>query len=123
LRFKDVQQFLVAANELRGALEASGISGARIGARGSSVTGASAARGVSFGPASDVDIFVEAEYFYGRYRASKNIPGFIHPDKLMRDQPLLREWSERWTEVLGRDVSIGGFVPGMFPGQPAIMVK
>jgi hypothetical protein len=123
LGFKQEPQFLSAAQELRDALKASGINDATVGVRGSSVTGYSLTKGTQFGSQSDIDFFVESGQLTDGYKVSKNIPGFVHPNKILPDYPLLQEWATKWTNILGRDVTPGAFVPGMLPGQPAIVVK
>jgi hypothetical protein len=63
--------------------------------------------------ASDVDVFVELADDVA-ISASKKIPGFIHPDKMMKEYPALRTWSEKWSKKLGREITPGGFKPGTF---------
>jgi hypothetical protein len=123
LGFSQEPHFLNAAQELHDVLKASGINDATIGVRGSSVTGYSLTKGTKFGPQSDIDFFVESAQLTDGYKASKNIPGFVHPNKILPDYPLLQDWATKWTNTLGRDVTPGAFVPGTLPGQPAIVVK
>ncbi|MDO3559512.1 hypothetical protein [Ralstonia pseudosolanacearum] len=101
----------------------SGSKDATIGVRGSSVTGRSLTKGTPFGPQSDIDFFVESRQLTDGYSTSKNIPGFVHPNKILPDYPLLQDWAESWTKTLGRDVTPGAFVPGTLPKQPSIIVK
>jgi hypothetical protein len=123
LGFESAEQFAQATQELQQALRASGIDDATVGVRGSSVTGNSPLKGTEFGPQSDIDFFVESGKLTQDYRTSKNIPGFVHPKKLMADYPALQAWASKWSSVLGREVSPGGFVPGTVPSQPAIVAK
>ena len=121
--FENEPQFLSAARELQDALKASGIDDAIVGVRGSSVTGQSLTKGTPFGPESDIDFFVESSKLTEGYKVSKNIPGFVHPNKILPDYPLLEKWAEKWSKVLGREITPGAFRPGMLPNQPAILVK
>jgi hypothetical protein len=54
--------------------------------------------------------FIETGQLTAGLRASKNIPGFIHPDHVARSFPALADWAAKWTRTLGRKVSVGGFV-------------
>ncbi|MDO3569080.1 hypothetical protein Q3O89_22355, partial [Ralstonia pseudosolanacearum] len=121
--FSPEDQFVSAAEDLQNALQRSGIKDATIGVRGSSVTGRSLTKGTPFGPQSDIDFFVESRQLTDGYSTSKNIPGFVHPNKILPDYPLLQDWAESWTKTLGRDVTPGAFVPGTLPKQPSIIVK
>lgn len=121
--FVSEAQFQSACQELQSALRDSGIDDAVIGVRGSSVTGSSAYKGTTFGPQSDIDFYVESEQLTGDYTTSKNIPGFVHPNKILPDYPALQAWSEKWSSTLGREVTPGGFVPGTVPDEPKIVVK
>ncbi|WP_338638622.1 LysM peptidoglycan-binding domain-containing protein [Burkholderia pyrrocinia] len=123
LGFSRDEQFVAAAQDLQNALTKSGISDATIGVRGSSVTGYSLTKGTPFGPRSDIDFFVESQQLTDRYTTSRNIPGFVHPNKILPDYPLLRDWTSRWTTTLGRDITPGAFVPGTLPSQPSIVVR
>lgn len=114
---------LEAAQELQSALKASGINDAVVGVRGSSVTGYSLTKGTQFSLTSDIDFFVESTQLTNAYNASKNIPGFVHPGKILPDYPALQNWANQWTKTLGRDVTPGAFKPGTLPNQPAILVK
>ncbi|WP_288392677.1 LysM domain-containing protein [uncultured Herbaspirillum sp.] len=123
LGFTPETQFTAAAQDLLNALTQSGITDATIGVRGSSVTGYSLTKGTQFGPQSDIDFFIESGQLTDGYTTSKNIPGFVHPNKILPDYPLLQDWSTNWTNILGRDVTPGAFVPGTLPVQPSIVVK
>lgn len=123
LGFTPEEQFLTAAQQLQGALRQSGITDATVGVRGSSVTGYSLTKGTQFGPRSDIDFFVESQQLTGGYSTSKNIPGFVHPNKILPDYPLLQDWATKWTNILGRNVTPGAFGPGTLPSQPSIVVK
>ena len=123
LGFQSEAQFQQAVTELKSALKASGIDDSVVGVRGSSVTGGSLTKGTTFGSQSDIDFFIESRQLTEGYTPSKNIPGFVHPNKILPDYPLLQDWSAKWTNLLGRDVTPGGFAPGTVPGQPAILVK
>jgi hypothetical protein len=63
--------------------------------------------------ASDIDVFIELKKDIG-INASKNIPGFIHPGKLFQQFPSLLKWSEKWSKILGREITPGAFKPGTF---------
>jgi YD repeat-containing protein len=123
LGFTPETQFTAAAQDLQNALTQSGITDATIGVRGSSVTGYSLTKGTQFGPQSDIDFFIESGQLTDGYSTSRNIPGFVHPNKILPDYPLLQDWSTNWTNILGRDVTPGAFVPGTLPVQPSIVVK
>lgn len=123
LGFNPETQFTAAAQDLLDVLTQSGITDATIGVRGSSVTGFSLTKGTVFGPQSDIDFFIESRQLTDGYTTSKNIPGFVHPNKILTDYPLLRDWSTNWTSTLGRDVTPGVFLPGKLPIQPSIVVK
>ncbi|MFY0256535.1 RHS repeat-associated core domain-containing protein, partial [Chitinophaga sp. 30R24] len=117
--FTSSEQFAQAGSELRGALEEAGISYSNVGVRGSAVTNMSskggAFRETALGnlKASDIDVFINLSEDIG-LNASKNINGFIHPAKLLRQYPTLLEWSEKWTKILGREITPGAFKPGTF---------
>ena len=119
--FASAEQFGQASAELRTALGSHGITDATIGVRGSSVTGTSFKTGQPFGPASDIDFFVESAQMTNGLKTSSSIPGFVHPDRVMKAFPELRAWSESWSVTLGRPVSPGGFVPGNIPSHPTII--
>jgi hypothetical protein len=123
LGFNPPEQFTTAAQQLQDALVRSGVTDATVGVRGSSVTGVSLTKGTPFGPQSDIDFFIESRQLTEGYKTSKNIPGFVHPGKILPDYPLLQDWSTTWTNTLGRDVTPGAFVPGTLPSQPSIVVR
>ena len=118
--FASGEQFSQAAQELNAALAKSGIGDASIGVRGSSVTGVSARTGQPFGPASDIDFFVESRQLTEGLKTQPRIPGFVHPDRINAVFDPIAEWSEIWSENLGRPVSVGGFQPGTVPLGPVI---
>src|SRR5215213_4839307 len=64
-----------------------GVQDARIGVRGSSVTGESR-KGGSFrwsgSDPSDVDFFIESQTLAEGLRTSNNIERFVHPDRVMK---------------------------------------
>ncbi|MFT3898567.1 MAG: hypothetical protein QM719_12910 [Thermomonas sp.] len=122
LGFESEAHFMTAADELQNALRASGIDDAVIGVRGSSVTGQSWRTGNPFSEKSDIDFFVESSQLTDGYLTSPNIPGFVNPKPILRDYPLLRDWSNKWQIDLGRKITPGGFVPGTVPNNPAIIV-
>jgi hypothetical protein len=123
LGFEAETQFHGAALELSSALKSSGIMDATVGVRGSSVTGVNYSTGQTFRPTSDIDFFIESGQLTEGYKASRTIPGFVHPDKVLRDYPLLSDWSQKWKGILGRDITPGAFQPGTLPPHPAILVK
>ena len=123
LGFEPPSLFRQAADELQQALKASGIDDATVGVRGSSVTGESLTKGTKFGPQSDIDFFVESAKLTEGYKPSNNIPGFVHPKKILPDYPLLEQWANKWSDLLGREVTPGAFQPGTLPTQPAILAK
>jgi hypothetical protein len=113
--FASAEQFGQASSELRAALKSSNITDATIGVRGSSVTGVSFRTGAPFGPASDIDFYVESGQLTNGLRTSRNIPGFVHPDRVAGAFPELAAWAQKWSSILGREVNVGGFVPGTVP--------
>jgi RHS repeat-associated protein len=125
--FANAKQFAQASGELEAALARSGITDAQIGVRGSSVIGVSSKTGAPFSAASDIDFFVESRQLTEGFSTSKNIPGFVHPEKLFGAFPELEAWSVRWSNTLGRDVTPGGFTAGSISGtpmpQPFIWIK
>ena len=123
LGFQSEVQQAQAIQELQGALNASGITDATIGVRGSSVTGSSYRTGAPFRPASDVDTFIESAQLTEGLSTSKKIPGFVHPDKIMDAYPLLGQWATDWSKILGRDITPGAFTLGNVPNHPAIIFK
>jgi RHS repeat-associated protein len=116
--FSNAAQFNQAAAELDEVLLLSGITDAKIGVRGSSITGYSARTGAPFRAASDIDFFVESAQLTNGFSASKSIPGFVHPDKIMRAFPRLEGWSTRWSVTIGRDITPGAFMPGTLSEMP-----
>jgi RHS repeat-associated protein len=116
LGFASGQQFRQATAELEMALEKSGITDASIGVRGSSVIGISSETAAPFSAASDIDFFVESSQLTEGFQTSRNIPGFVHPDKISSSFDAIAEWSQIWSENLGRSVSVGGFRPGTVTG-------
>ncbi len=123
LGFESQEQFLNASQQLQDSLRSSGVTDAIVGVRGSSVIGSSLTKGTQFGPQSDIDFFVESQQLTKGYTTSKSILGFVHPNKILPDYPALQQWSNSWTQTLGRDVTPGAFKPGTVPNQPAIVVK
>ena len=121
LGFNNREQYNQSMQELNQALEKSGVSDAKIGVRGSSMTGTSKDGGPfrwqseNGRPASDIDVFAESDQLTQGMSTSKNQPGFVHPDKIMRQYPEIKSWSEKWTDELGRDITLGGWKPGTLP--------
>ena len=113
--FSSAEEFSQASQELRAALAKNGITDASIGVRGSSVTGVSYRTGGPFGPASDIDFFVESGQLVEGLKTSRNTPGFVHPDVVHENFDAIAEWSEIWSQNLRRKVSVGGFQPGTVP--------
>jgi len=117
--FNDAEQFTQVGSELKIALQESGIQFSNIGVRGSAVTNVSskggAFRETALGnlKSSDIDVYVELTQEIG-LKASENIEGFIHPGKLFEKFPALEKWSEKWSQVLGREITPGAFNPGTF---------
>ncbi|REG13074.1 hypothetical protein DES44_4452 [Roseateles depolymerans] len=123
LGFNPPEQFTTAAQQLRDALVLSGGTDATVGVRGSTATGVSLTKGTPSGPKSDRDFFIECRELTEGCKTSKNIPGFVHPSKILADYPVLQEWATTWTKALGRDLAPGAFLPGMSPSQPSIVVR
>jgi hypothetical protein len=121
LGFSSADQFSQAVEELNAALEKSGISDATVGVRGSSVTGTSFSTGAPFSPSSDIDFYIESDQLTTGLPTSQNIPGFVYPSTINATFDPIAEWSEIWSENLGRNVSAGGFQPGTVPPGPAIV--
>jgi hypothetical protein len=48
-------------------------------------------------------------------KTSRQIPGFVHPDRIAAAFPRIAAWVKKWSGMLGRDVNVGGFVPGKAP--------
>jgi hypothetical protein len=125
--FKDEAQYRRAMNELNEALKKSGIDDANIGTRGSAVSGISSKGGpfrIDTDPPlkpSDIDVFIESKKLTDGIKTSANIPGFAHPERVMDKYPALREWSNRWSSILGREITPGGFRPGTVPTNSPTM--
>jgi len=119
--FASAEQFGQASAELRAALQSHGITDATIGVRGSSVTGTSFKTGQPFGPASDIDFFVESAQLTNGLKTSRKIPGLVYPKAVMKTFPELRAWSKSWSSTLGRPATPAGFVPGTVPNHPTII--
>jgi hypothetical protein len=117
--FSSAEQFTQVGNELKTALQESNIPFSNVGVRGSAVTNISSKGGefreVALGvkKASDIDVYVELTQQVG-LNSSKNIPGFIHPGKMMERYPALQQWAEKWSKILGREITPGAFNPGTF---------
>ena len=125
--FKDAAQYQKAMKELEEALAKSGIDDANIGTRGSAVSGESS-KGGPFRveakpplPPSDIDVFIESRKLTEGMKTSANIPGFLHPERVMDKFPALRDWSDRWSSILGREITPGGFRPGTVPSNSPTM--
>jgi hypothetical protein len=117
LGFKDKAQYDQCMSELRQALDSSGIKYTKVGARGSAVLGHSPTKGTKFDEVkkSDIDVFfvlAQGEADRLRLTPSQEIPGFIHPNKIMQKSEALRQWAEKWEKQLGREISPGGFISG-----------
>lgn len=123
--FKDVEQFNQVGSELKIALEQSGIQFSNIGVRGSAVTNVSGKGGtfrqtaIGTLKASDIDVYVELTQDIG-LKVSKNIEGFIHPSRLLDKYPALQNWSQKWSQILGREITPGAFNPGTFKDASSI---
>ncbi len=117
--FASQEQFAQAGAELEAALQQAGIKYTNIGVRGSAVTNVSSKGGgfreTAIGnlKASDIDVFIELAQKVG-LNASGKTEGFIHPMKLMKEFPALQQWSQKWSEILGRQITPGGWNPGAF---------
>jgi hypothetical protein len=120
LGFASADQFSQSVQELNAALAKSGVTDASIGVRGSSVTGVSFGTGQPFSAASDIDFFAESGQLTQGLRTSQNIPGFVNPNLINSTYDPIAEWSQIWSENLGRRVSVGGFQPGTVPAGPVI---
>ena len=122
--FKDASQVQKCTAELQEALAKSGLDAKSIQVRGSSATGFSRKGGEFRMEAqnglkpSDVDVGIEFNEPVSGITTSKNQPGFIHPDKMMKNYPDLQVWSEKWSEILGREITPGGWQPGTLPVEP-----
>jgi hypothetical protein len=113
--FSGAEQFAQATSELSAALEASGVTDGTIGVRGSSVTGVGYRTGAPFSAASDIDFYVVSGQLTDGLKESRSNPGFVHPNRIDSAWPLLASWGRSWSDILGRKVSVAGFVPGMEP--------
>lgn len=116
--FQSAEQFAQAGDELKAALNQSGIKYNSIGVKGSSVNGYSAHKGTRFGAQSDIDVFIDLSEDIG-LSSSKNINGFIHPQKLFKQYPAFQQWSEG-TKTLGREITPGAYKPGTFNSKRII---
>lgn len=114
--FKNAEQFAKVGEELGVALEKSGIKYEQIGIRGSSVSGLSSKGGgfryeaVDGFKASDIDAFVILKEDIS-VSGGATRPDFVHPDKMMKKYPELKAWSEKWTKILGREITPAGIKP------------
>ncbi len=112
--FKSAAQFKKVGQELAIALEKSGIKFEEIGVQGSSVTGKSYRTGEPFRwggkKPSDIDAFVLLKEDIPIKGGDKR-PDFIHPDKLLKKYPALKEWSDKWTKILNRDITPAAIKP------------
>lgn len=123
LGFGSYPEFTQAMRELQEALAKSGITDARVGVRGSAVTGKNFRTGEPFGPKSDIDVFAESGKLTEALKTSKTpgLEGMVHPDRIAKAFPELDAWSARWTEIAGRPVQVSGFKPGTLPAnQPFV---
>ncbi|WP_240619277.1 RHS repeat domain-containing protein, partial [Chitinophaga costaii] len=108
--FKNAAQFAKVGEELSIALDKSGIKYKEIGVRGSAVSGISSKGGfwresaMNGLPASDIDVFVTLEEDIP-VSGGLNRPQFIHPDKMIKAYPELKAWSQKWTNILGREIT------------------
>jgi hypothetical protein len=114
--FKSVEQFAQVGKELTVALEKSGIKYEQIGITGSAVTGVSSKGGpfreeaTNAFKASDIDAFVVLAEDIPVTGGAKR-PEFIHPDKMMKAYPALKEWSEKWSKILKREITTAAIKP------------
>lgn len=119
LGFKSAEQFGQACSELCSVLSEAGISDATVGVRGSSVTGSNFETGAPFGESSDIDFFVVSGELTDGLRT--NSYGMVGPWAVEANYPGIAAWSDNWSGILGRDVSVAGFA-NMPPG-PVILGK
>ena len=123
--FSNASQVQQCTVELEQALAKSGLDAKSIQVRGSAATGVSSKGGGFRMEAqnglkpSDVDVGIEFNNPVSNITTSKNQPGFIHPDKMMKNFPELKAWSEKWSNILGRDITPGGWQPGTLPSDPS----
>lgn len=95
---------------------------ARVGVRGSSVTGFKSRRpGVAFDSQSDIDFFIESSTMTRDFKL--NDYHMLHPDVAMANYPPVAEWSRKWKEELKRKVSVAIFPNHRLPDSPAIIVE
>lgn len=113
--FSSAKQFAQAGSELEAALQKSGLKYSNVGVMGSAVTNISSKGGgfrqtaIGTLKASDIDVYVELTQQSG---LKANSAGFVHPDKLLKNFPELKSWSDKWSEILGRQITPGGWNPG-----------
>jgi hypothetical protein len=113
--FASADQFGQAVTDLKNALASGGIQDATVGVRGSSVTGFNYRTGAPFGPRSDIDFFIESGDLTQGLKTSRNIPGFVYPNDILKRCEPIADWSKTWSRTLNRKVSVGGFQPGTGP--------
>ena len=118
--FTDSNQYNKAMKELQSIVGETGATDARLGISGSSVTGYKYTTGAPFGPASDIDVFVESNTLTQGLRSSSTIPGFVKPEVFMSENSAISSWAQKWSNILGREVSVGGFPAGGLPERPTI---
>jgi hypothetical protein len=96
---------------------------ARVGVRGSSVTGYKWSKPeILFNRYSDIDVFIESAIFVKEFRVNEY--GMAHPDAVMEKFPVLAEWSVKWQQQLsGRKITPAVFGKGRIPDTPAIIVE
>jgi RHS repeat-associated protein len=126
--FKNEKQFNQAMNELREVLAKEGIDDATaVGVRGSSVTGKNFKQGTPFNEHSDIDVFVESNKLLDGMKG--NAYNMVHPQRIEGKYKGLADWSEKWSDILGRrregkpGVSVGGYGSGKGPVGDAIRQK
>ncbi len=120
--FPTYYEFQTAMSELQTALRNSGIVDAKVGVRGSAVSGKSYKTGEPFGPKSDIDVFAESK------QLTESVPtrpkGIAYDRDVQATYPELQAWSERWSEITGRDVKVAGWRPGSLPAnEPYVKLK
>jgi len=127
--FNDADQLKQCTDELNTALKNSGLEVESVQVRGSAATGVSSKGDGTFRietqnglPPSDIDVAVELKTPVTNITTSKNQPGFIHPDKMLKTYPELKTWSEKWSEILGREITPGGWQPGTLPKDPTNII-
>jgi large repetitive protein len=110
--------------ELNEALAKSGINDAKIGIRGSAVTGQNSRTGAKFTQGtSDIDVFVESDKLVAGLKTSQTsgLEGMVHPGRIAKAFPAVEEWSVRWSEIIGgKGVGVAGFPNGGLPKQPYV---